>query len=234
MSESSNKARAQLQTVPDFVPPVERPRVPPRSFKPVRSLDVKSAGRSVSSRVVKDPKIPRPPAPKKVTHLSKEAFDELMAEFRQNVFVGIGATVYNGTLSKIHWNYEGERYEAWSNIDFRLFQSLTEVTKNGTTYSYMLMASGYDHDFFDKTKPFPAPEHPTLPETEAAYVVTSGNAENDKALEIITALHEIYLGQKEELQVAREKRMKYAREANAWRKANPPQPKDINVSFWRR
>jgi hypothetical protein len=235
--EDDASVSAQIPVISDFVPPVEKPRVAPRSFRPVKNLEVRSAGRSIRSQVVKDPKIPRPPSPpspRDVTPISDEALAKLLARFQQTVYVGIGATVYNGERSKVQWSYNGERYEAWSNVDFRLFQGIGEVKRNGRTFSYMLMASGLDYHPLDRAKPLPVPEHPELPELDVAYVVTTGDDENEEALEVITALHELYADRKDELEAAYVKRVKYAEDASAWRKANPPQPRDIKVSFWRR
>lgn len=233
----SAAATADVWDVSDFTPPVETPRIAPREFRVLKDRDNLSGGRLVAASIVENPQIPRPPKSPEPTEPVEPTEEQLkmFAEYREHHrFYGVGATVYAGTLTQFHWNHEGENYEGWSNIDFRLLQSIGDVEKNDITYSFFLLASGLDEPPPESDWKLTIPEHPELPKDQVAFVVTKGDPDNEKALEFIVALHEVYITNKEGLEAAYEKRLQYAREARAWREANPPQPRNIKVNFWRR
>ncbi|BCX48614.1 hypothetical protein HAHE_25220 [Haloferula helveola] len=227
-------AVTEISDVPLFTPPVEVPRIAPREFRIIRDRRNLSGGRAVDATVVGDPGIPKPPEPPPSAPLTEEQLAEFASYHQTYKFLSIGATVYNGELSRFSWSYEGQHYVGWSNIDFCLLQGLGDIEKGETTYSMFLIAGRINDPPPESGLTLEIPEHPELPSDEVAFVVTQGDPANDDALQGIVALHEIYVTRKDELVIAHEKNLENARQAKAWRDANPPQPKDIKVNFWRR
>lgn len=51
---------------------------------------------------------------------------------------------------------------------------------------------------------------------------------------MMESMHDLYENERENLVAAHEARLLVRAEREAWLKANPPQPKDTVIQFWRR
>lgn len=195
--------------------------------------------------MVADPGIPEPPAPPAPNANRAGPFDlDILKEWAQtHRFLTIGASVYERekeTLSHFQIWYNGEYLEGWSNVDFGHLACLGGIESDGVEYSFMLLATRIPQQVWqgqlaERTgKMLPLPDHPALPEGEATFVLTRCPQNNSDAFRFVAALHDVYRSEKEALKEAFVKRQQYQREAKAWRKAHPPQAKDVHASFWRK
>ncbi|MGL4401323.1 MAG: hypothetical protein ACRCXD_15770, partial [Luteolibacter sp.] len=107
----------------------------------------------------------------------------------------------------------------------------------GTQHN-MLMGWGYaDVESMDEINParlqaYGATAPPPFPEGKASFEIndTSLTAED---LAPIQALHDLYNNEYARLKSAFEGRERARLEREAYLKANPPQPKDITLNYWR-
>jgi len=109
--------------------------------------------------------------------------------------------------------------------------------KQGVTRALFMIWSIQDIPrFADRMEEFGSeytpPEIPELPAARAAYVVNTGDPD-EEMLSAIDAIHEILTHDAAELRLAYEGRVRAAREREEFLKANPPQPKDLIINYWR-
>lgn len=83
----------------------------------------------------------------------------------------------------------------------------------------------------------PEPELPDLPSLEEngpVYMLTEGDESDAKAMELMDVLHDLYEAENERLVAAYQGREIARKEREAFLKANPPQPKDVVLRYWRK
>ncbi|MCC5790343.1 MAG: hypothetical protein JJT75_11955 [Opitutales bacterium] len=177
--------------------------------------------------------------------------------------LNLSAVVYDRTFTEITWRDEDQReWTVLSNIDFRYlggighfedqsyhwmtFLFVDEVDSEKETQTARLAAEkGFDYtprtaerwlnilpsDFLP-TSPLHDSTTPSSPE----YIIIAeheGSAIPAELYEKLDALHQHYHAHEERL-VAEYERRKVLNEARrAYREANPPEPKDTVINFWR-
>jgi hypothetical protein len=236
--------------IPDGTPP------PPAKPGPVRVLpeaDVVTektyieGGRRITVRQIQPVLLPEPPEPPAPTVMTDE-FREQLAQQREKLprpkSLMLGATIYrlpNGTTRTFVrvWGLgRNEPVSFWSSGDFSLISGIGGFIDN-QGQSRLLSMTWSIHDSkqiaqrFEQTgRTYRAPVTPNLPTDRAAYVVHEGNPDDDLLL-ALDSLHEILNHDEAELRRAYEGRQRAAKEREEYLKANPPQPKDITLDFWR-
>jgi hypothetical protein len=190
------------------------------------------------------PPLPEPPPQKPLTPEQLARRAELAAKAQLHRSLLLSCTVYDSTYTLIRGvtrEKDGSRlWEAWSNVNFRHFNTFRSFQKNGITYS-LLFGIGDENTVktaaryarVGKTYTPPAiPELPADPTTSPHFIVTKGNPTAEDLAPII-GLHEVYQDHHKDL-ISEYTRIKALREKEAAeRLANPPDPKpDIVIQHW--
>jgi hypothetical protein len=84
-----------------------------------------------------------------------------------------------------------------------------------------------------KAREYDAPDLPDFTESKATFQITGDMKPDPGEIVVIQSLHDIYNSELERLRIAHEARERARTEHEAYLKANPPQPKDITLNFWR-
>ncbi|MES2995389.1 MAG: hypothetical protein V4733_01100 [Verrucomicrobiota bacterium] len=223
-----------LNVIPDGIPLVN-PAPPVPEFKPAPS-DVLSAvthvqdGRTITIKEIKPIDLPErwssdrpvppeaeaPAAPQEAVHVE---------------MLDISATIYYFDHSPPRslvraWRQEGKQLEFWSSADFSLIAGGIETFTDASGTAYLLAAgAGVAQE--------EALEIPVFPNGAASYQIIGDVPAAPEMLAALDALHVLYTREHAALLTAHQGReaTRLAREAEA--AANPPQPKDITLHFWR-
>jgi hypothetical protein len=236
--------------IPDGTPP---PPEPPKPVWTVPASDVvaeksiNEGGRAITVREIKPIALPAPPEPAAAPVISVELRQRL-AEYREKHPhrhpIALGATVYRleneitRTLVTVWITGQREPVSFWSSGDFSLLSGIGAFTdKQGETRALFMLWSIYDTNRFAKRmtelgRPYKRPIIPDLPSDKAAYLIHQGSPDDD-LFTAIDSLHEILNHDAVELRRAYEGRVQATKEREAYLKANPPQPKDITLNYWR-
>jgi hypothetical protein len=204
-------------------------------------------GRQITLRKVKPIDLPPPPIPAETSTTPLDAdFGERLADYRatqpQTGFLALGATIYRfqnsppRSLVRYWPTGGGETITFWSSADFSLVSGIQSfVDTSGATYGLFLASSSIDadrvnsmnHAFSDEIA-----DIPTFADGPATFQIVSGQADS-KDLIPIQSLHDVYNSERQRLETAHQGREQARIQREAYLKANPPQPKDITLNFWR-
>lgn len=240
-------------------PPPAPPKPKPKPKFIVAAKDVlettthQQGGRTITVRKIAPISLPPPPqeTPAPVVDLTDPAVQARIAKFRaanhHYRMLLVGATVYRSNdsppRSKVQiWpQAEGQPLTVWSSADFALLSGFstfsTFADSADSTTSLLMMWSVTNLD--DRTafhakfaRQFKVPEIPDFPPGKATFVIASGNP-SPQSLASLQSLHDLYNNEYERLKTAYEGRKRAQRLHEAELKANPPQPKDIVINYWR-
>ena len=78
-----------------------------------------------------------------------------------------------------------------------------------------------------------APNIPAFPDGPTTFTIVGEQPADPSVLVPIQSLHDLYNSEYARLKTALEGRERARIEREAYLKANPPQPKDITLNFWR-
>jgi hypothetical protein len=204
---------------------------------------------NVTVEMVKDPQLPIAPvtSPSATMSLTEEQRAELrarwLAERGKWIHVQLSATVYDHKRTFLRWYPQGNlapQMTAWSNVDFNVFCGLDRVTREGKNFSFMML--GIENVNTEKRRLAAARrgvayEMPAFPDAllveQPVFVVVEGDATDAEALAPLVALHEWYGAERVALHEAYAARLKAQAEREAWLRANPPEPQDVLIRFWK-
>lgn len=176
-------------------------------------------------------------------------FSQRVAEYREanpeSFILFLGATVYRAkdspprTLVRYWPGGKDGDITFWSSADFALIAGGINsfVDSAGDSHHLMMAWSKVDIDRMADLRAsrgleYDAPEIPNLPEGKATFQIT-GNQPAAEKFVVIQSLHDLYNNEYERLKTAYEGRERARIEREAYLKANPPQPKDITLNYWR-
>ena len=243
-----------LGEIPDGTPP--QPAAPKPEYH-VAVRDVLSTvtheqgGRTITIREIKPIALPPPPPPAEITISEPDAeFSQRLAEYREahpkNELLFLGATVFRSKDSPprtlVRWWPQGERETItfWSTADFALIAGgINSFEDTAGDPHHMLMGwSNVDLDrmaelYAAKGREYDAPDLPFFPEGKATFEIAGESQPTAEELVVIQSIHDIYNSELERLKTAYEGRERARIEREEYLKANPPQPKDITLNFWR-
>jgi hypothetical protein len=239
--------------IPDGSPP------PPAAPKPeyhIAARDILSTkthqqgGRTITVREIKPIALPQPPAPIEVTPTAVD--EEFRAQLRayhaanpRPNLLSIGATVFRSASQAprtlVRWWPMGTDHQItfWSSADFSLIAggigSFTDTA--GRTHSIFMSWSTMDAERADKLlavtgRIYQSPEIPTFPAGKATYQII-GDPPTPETLTAIQSLHDLYNNELPRLQTAYQGREQARLQKEAYEKANPPQPQNITLNYWR-
>ena len=162
-----------------------------------------------------------------------------MAEARDNhrkpVILSFSCTVYDHKVTMVRWMHDGQRFEAWSNLDWNDFAGAGSFVV-GTDPTRHMIFLGLGNVDTISPRPAKAPKAPavTIPEFPAdgpGFIVTHGDGTNAEALKPLEEMHALYRAEGTRLHEARLTREENNRAREAWLEANPPQPRDTVIQF---
>jgi hypothetical protein len=187
------------------------------------------------------------PSPESVVSVAVDETPAKLPEaIRETEFVFIGATVYTSkdqpdqprTLVQLWPQGSKEPITCWSSANWNWLAGFGSFQgTDGRHYALIMSHSTEDvermeelHQRFGGTYQSPTP--PEFPAGRATFQVTSG-ASDAETLAPLQALHDLYNAESAQLQAAHEAREAANKQQEAERLANPPQPKDITLRYWR-
>jgi hypothetical protein len=108
----------------------------------------------------------------------------------------------------------------------------------GHTHSVMMSWSNVDIDRMAALRSaggreYDAPDLPEFPEGNATFEISGDLQPSAEEMVVIQSLHDIYNNESARLRTAYEGRERSRIEREEYLKANPPQPKNITLNFWR-
>lgn len=212
---------------------------------------------NVTVQLVEDPNLPDPPPPLPALPPNDPAvvasLTKLREKYRSTQLVFLSATVYdkNRTLLRIYPNGEyDQKIEAWSNVDFHHFCGFSTYrvkdAEDGTLHDFgLLMGIGSTDtrrwaEMAAKKgiayKGPAIPEIPHLPDLAdggPSFVVVDGDAKSP-AMDTLEQIHDLYRKEGARMEAAHHAREKARAERRAYLLANPPEPEDVTIQFWKR
>lgn len=243
-----------LGDIPDGTPP---PPQPPKPEYHVAARDIlnttthEQGGRTITIRQIKPINLP-PPPPVPVAAAPAEVdteYSQRIAEYREanpeSFILFLGATVYRSkdspprTLVRYWPGGKDGDITFWSSADFALIAGGINsfVDSAGDSHHLMMAWDNVDiermADLRDsKGLDYDAPEIPDFDKGKATFQII-GKQPGAEKLVAIQSLHDLYNSEYERLKTACEGRERARIEHEAYLKANPPQPKDITLNYWR-
>lgn len=220
------------------------------------ALDVKqSRGASAPKGAVHeviDPQLPvreKPIASRMMTEEELVAFRqspryaelaERIAKRKKMRMIMLSATVYDEKRTLLRWWHEGKSFQAWSNVNFAHMGGFGTFAKDEQEYVLFMGIGAVDtakwgQRYAAAGRKWKAPEIPRLPDSAEENPAFSlvGEMPSVEELAPITALHELYLQEHEQLKQAHAGRVKAQREKDEELRRNPPQPQVPQIYFWR-
>lgn len=243
-----------LGSIPDGTAPPPAP--PPPEFR-VSKRDVLDAasheqgGRTITIQQIKPIALPPPPPPAEVTVGEPDAeFTQRLAEYREthpkNELLFLGATVFRSKDSPprtlVRWWPQGGKgmITFWSSADFALIAGgINSFIDSAADTHHLLMGWGnVDIDRMSELRvakglEYDAPNIPDFPGGKATFEIIGDHKPSAEELIVIQSLHDVYNSDLELLKTAYDGRERARIEREAYLKANPPQPKDITLNYWR-
>jgi hypothetical protein len=238
-----------LGSIPDGTPPTPAPLkleyvVAARDV--IHSTTHQQGGRTITIRQIKPIALPPPPAPAQTAGLTEE-FRQRLAEYREahprTGMLMLSATVYLSRDSPprtlVRCWPEGHHGEItfWSGADFSLIAGgVNSFADTAGYHHYLVMGWGtVDIDRMtdlraNKGLLYQTP--PNFPAGPATFQIVGPNPPAEH-LTAIQSLHDIYNNRLPELTSAYHDREQARLAKEAYLKANPPQPQDITLNYWR-
>ncbi len=187
------------------------------------------------------PTIPQPP-PAPVTQPTPEqiAEDEGRAA-KTYEQLSVSVTVYRGTsdtptVSDLNWWHEGKRYQAWSNVDFRLLSQVTQLETATHVFAWFpFIGEG-------SVAELPTDQRPaglslfTKADTTSHYFVEGTEEDLEAVAGTLAGLdyfHAYYQINRENLAADYAQRMAEAEARAAELAKSPPKPVNTTIHFWK-
>lgn len=242
-----------LGEIPDGTPP---PPAPPKPEYRIASRDILSTaiheqgGRTITIREIKPIALPPPPPPAPaLTPEQEAAYREQIAEYREDHpksdLLFIGATVFRSkdspprTLVRYWPGGKGGNITFWSSADFALIAGGINsfMDAAGDTHHLLMGWGNVDIERMAELhtaagREYDVPELPDFAAGKATFQVI-GELPDAENLVVVQSLHDLYNSEYERLRTAYEGRERARLDREEFLKANPPQPKDITLNFWR-
>ena len=147
----------------------------------------------------------------------------------------IFATVYmegDRPYSHIRLQCENEKIEVWSSMNFMEMAGIHTYVARGIEYTARM-----DHGTELQTSASEAGcpvNRDKLNKDKARFLVVGERDDESSALEAMRGLHAIYNKEKVALKAAYLVRVANQEKARLWNEANPPEPEDVTIQFWKR
>ncbi|MGF1484926.1 MAG: hypothetical protein ACFBZ8_11245 [Opitutales bacterium] len=182
-----------------------------------------------------------------VLSVEEEGEAPLNAKEQESLFVT--AQVYDQIYSVLDWQFEGEDFRAYSNVDFNDLAGTLLFETETTVYTTLLVVNEMDSQAIEsrnqellaqgypESSLMPLPNWPPFTEGEVEFFVESLTGTNEPSVDAyrgLLAIHAHYAQNKSELAVKRQRREALQAARERYEQANPPAPKpDTVIHFWR-
>jgi hypothetical protein len=241
-----------IGNIPDGTPPLPQPPKP-KFIVPARDIlattTQQQGGRTITLNRIKPIALPPPPEPAPPSaDFDNTALRERLAENRaeqpKTDLIFLSATVYRSqnvpprSLVRYWAGGKGGQIAFWSSADFALISGIHCFSDSAATIHSLLMGWGYVDTslmaarFAARGREYHPPDIPSFTDGPATFTM-AGEQPADEILVSIQSLHDLYNSEYARLKTALEGRERARIEREAYLKANPPQPKDIVLNFWR-
>ena len=241
-----------LGNIPDGTPP---PPQPPKPVFIVPAADIlasttqQQGGRTITIQKIKPIALPPPPEPAPSPDFDDAAFKQRLAELRANHprtdTLVLSATVYRSQdvppRTLVHYRPAGKggQITFWSSADFALISGIHSFADSAARTHWLFMGWG-DVDttrmatlLASHGREYHAPAIPVFPDGPATFTIVGTPPADPTVLVPIQSLHDLYNSEYARLKTAWEGREHARIEREVYLKANPPQPKDIVLNYWR-
>lgn len=163
--------------------------------------------------------------------------DDSVRNYLPPLMVGVSASVYkegDRVFTRLKVTSGKDSCEAWSSIDFNYFTGVVSYIANGREY-YQVGGYGSVEGVTASEKGCPV-DAPELAAGKFGFVMADGSKvdETNWAYIALFDMHKLYEVEKDTLHASYKVRLENIKKADEWKKANPSQPKDITVQFWKR
>ncbi len=239
--------------IPDGTPP---PPQPPKPKFQVPANDVlestayEQGGRTITIQKIAPIALSPPPVPMEATPV--ELTDEMKQRIEEYRRTHIGTRVLMLSATVFHFDDSpprtllrywppraGKSVSFWSSVDFKLIAGGIQSFVDGAGRTNLLWIGWGKVKLAGKVdlqkapyKRFGAPPLPDFVPGPATFEEI-GNQLAAEEIVPFQALHDLYNKNYEQLKTAYEGRERARLEHEAWLKANPPQPIDITLNYWR-
>lgn len=220
-------------------PPASKPELPPVEIRETKVVQLPD--RQVTIHRIADPGLPDPrpklPERQEMSAEQIEAFrnspavQQWMEEAAKTTHLFISATVVDGRATFLRWWHDGAEYQAWSNSDWMILTGFAECQKGEKRFVSLLMAGRMSSANLPADSPYRIPDD--LQTEPGTYRITQGDLAKTEAYEGITALHELYRSDYARLKQTYDLRELRRKDREAALRANPPQPEDVVLYFWK-
>jgi hypothetical protein len=220
-------------------PSVPKPELPPVEIRETKVVQLPD--RQVTIHRIADPGLPdpRPKLPERQELSAEEievfrnspAVRQWLEEAAKTKHLFISATVVDDRATFLRWWHDGAEYQAWSNSNWMILTGFAECQKGDKRFVSLLMAGRMSSAHLPANSPYRIPDD--LPAEPGTYRIVQGDLANTAAYTGITALHELYRSDYTRLQQSYDLREQRRREREAEIRANPPQPEDIVLHYWK-
>ena len=123
--------------------------------------------------------------------------------------------------------HNGKSVKAWTNIEARYLSGFHEFMANGRHYHIMLLSVA-GNAALDQAR------RTSTQQQSVNYFLTEHQGDEQASRTLLKDLHDLYEVEWRNLQSAYEERMRNQAIKEAELAANPPQPKDVTIRFWKR
>jgi len=181
--------------------------------------------------------------------ISAAEFGEMLRKYEEKEYrtIMLSATVYDREFTELRWSHGGERYLAYSSIDFNFMRGFTEFETGGAVYSFLLgigNESTGDIGELNRLALKPGreglverqiPQKPVFTPGRAEYVVVSDDPaiiERDDVFDPIDALHTNFELNETRLRIRHQRAEALEEARKRYEAANPVEPQDIVINFY--
>ena len=203
---------------------------------------------AVGSQTITFNRIQTPVLKPQTPPVSSIVSSQPVSSINQKVMIlSLSATVYNQQLSEIHWQYNGQEYVFWSNLNFEYLRNYSQLAINGTTYSLILSIEDQTVPNLDawnaqaEQEGLPAgfaliPSNATSPTqlpVNVSYVMSSPQTGADAAVtQAMADLHSYFNSNKASLMQAYQNNLAAQTAQQQSLKSQPAAPANIVINFF--
>ena len=212
---------------------------PDLEFRVIRRTITDAGDHFVVLNRVAPPVLPSQPAPVSPSSgppLSAEAQEaQAQRDTKRRAARGLSATVYDRQLTQLCWSVAGQRFIAFSNIDFNFLSNVMEIETEDTVYQLLLAVTNEARPAGDvDPNATPIPPVSWFSPIRSEYLLLEDEAAPlpDGSVPGLDAIHMHFDAHRQQLiaDYAAREAARLLREQ--WLADHPPEPVETTVNFW--
>jgi len=158
----------------------------------------------------------------------QEARAEEAALTRHKVLM-LSCTVFDRSITRVQWNYEDEKYLAYTNADFNYLCGVHTVKTETDVFDYFM---GIGDVSSENANAEPLPDLSAFSAEESEYVLVEGSDAAPEAVAGLEALLAHYDANLEKLKVQYQRTLALSEARKRYKENNPKEPEDFIIQFW--